>query len=120
MDAGGSRTFTRSNPHDIELLVVQRVIRFEDEMDAEVSLDLLENRIVGVVQGTVDDRVETDDDVLPFVQVAQLHQLAPDLEGDGRIRLDPTTAAAIRTGLRQRALQALAHALARHLDQAEL
>src|SRR6266851_2839033 len=83
-----SGTFTSLNPHDVKLLVMQRVIRFEDEMDAEVSLDLLENRIVGVVQGAVDDRVETDDDILPFVQVAQLHQLAPDLEGDGRVRLD--------------------------------
>src|ERR1019366_5203982 len=46
--------------------------------------------------------------------------LAPDLERDRRVRLDPAAAAAVRTGLRERALQTLAHPLARHLDQAEL
>src|SRR4028119_2142973 len=45
---------------------------------------------------------------------------APAPRGAGGVRRAPPAAAAVRTGLRQRTLQALPHALARHLDQAEL
>src|SRR5437762_3613215 len=88
-------------------------------MDADAALDLIENRVAGV-ERRVNDRVEADDHVLPFVDVAKLHQLAPDLQRDGGVRLDATRAAAIRAGLRQRPLQRLPHALARHLDETEL
>src|SRR4051794_2206125 len=99
---------------------MQRIIGFEDEVHTHVAFDLLENRIVRVVYGTVHDGIEADDDVLSLVQVVQFHQLAPDLERNCRIRFDPSAAAAIRTRLRQRTLETLPNALAGHLDQTEL
>src|ERR1043165_2490327 len=100
--------------------VDERLVGLEGEVDAEVALDLLEDRVGSRVQRAVDDRVDAHDDVLPFVHVAELHQLAPDLQRDRRVRLDPPAAAAVRARLRQRPLQRLPHALARHLDEAEL
>src|SRR5512140_1910833 len=98
---------------------MQRVIGLEHQVDSKVLLELFKNRI-GSVQSSVDDGVDANDHVLTFVEVAHLHQLPPDLERNGGIRLDPAAAAAIRASLRQRTLQALAHPLARHLDQPEL
>ena len=97
---------------------MQRLVGLEDEVNAEGALQLLEDRIAGMKR-RVDDRIDADDDVLPLVEVADLHQLAPDLESDRGVRLDPPRPAAVRTRLRQRSLQRLADAFARHLDQAE-
>src|SRR5438046_2886441 len=85
-------------------------------MDAEVALYFVEDRIESAVHGGVD----AHDDVLAVVQIAKLHELAPDLQRDRGVRLDPSAPGAVRAGLRQRSFQALPHPLASHLDQPEL
>ena len=87
-------------------------------MHAEALLQLFENRIAGG-ERRVDRWIEADDDVLSFVKIAKLHQFAPDLQRDRRVRLDSSRSAAVWTRLRQRSFQRLPHAFARHLDQTE-
>ena len=74
--AEGAEGACVSDPHHIELLVVKGVVRLEDQVDAEVALHFVEDRIERVVDG----RVDAHDDVLSLVQVAQFHELAPDFQ----------------------------------------
>ena len=46
------------NTHHIKLFVMERVVGLKDEVDAEVALDLFEDRIACSVQRRVDDRMD--------------------------------------------------------------
>ena len=64
------------NPDHIELFLMQRVVRLENNVDAEAALHFVKDG----VEGVVNDWIDSHDHVLALVQVAQLHQLAPDLQ----------------------------------------
>ena len=105
---------------EIELLVVVLLARHDVDFPHEAVLRLLERAAVHGGEHVGDGGVRVDDDRVAREVFATTADLAKDLVRDGFLRLQVARAVAVETGLVQDATEALARALARHLDEAEI
>src|SRR5215813_1665973 len=93
-------------------------------LDHHVAADRLaqipEHRALLLLESTGDFRIHAKQQTVPVQIGADFSHLVQDFVADRRARLDDAAAGTVRTRLRQRALEALFHPLARDDDEAEV
>src|ERR1700755_2018529 len=96
------------------------LVRFNHDLARETVLSFFERAFVLALQHVANRGVRVHDDLVAGQGVLLAANLAHDLVTDRRLRLELARAVTEETRLEQRAAEALARALARHFDQAEL
>src|SRR5580698_7109136 len=98
------------------------VLRARRHLDAAhvLALGVHDGGLLAPRQEIGDRRVARDDDRVPRQVLPPPPDLAEDLVADGLLGLQVPGAVAVEAGLVEQAPEALARALARHLDEAKL